>query len=205
MKIIGVTGAQGAGKSTILNELKVQQRLVDDFKVSRSVQAELGWDSLEKVMTSAQVMMQFQEKVFEKKYANDLSLATRDEDTTIFTERTFADLVAYAKLWAWAFVDRRELDFGIASSWLAAYERRCAVAQRACYNGVILLPMMSHVVFEDDPHRAKYSDISTAYTEMSEFCKTVQVPYFTITAATVQDRVAEVLSFSESLNDEANQ
>jgi predicted ATPase len=205
MKIIGVTGAQGAGKSTILTELKTQQHLVDDFKVSRSVQAELGWDSLEKVMTSPQVMMQFQEKVFEKKYANELELATRAEGVTIFTERTFADLVAYAKLWTWAFVDRRELDFGIASSWLGAYERRCMVAQRACYSGVILLPMMDHIVFEDDPHRAKSSDISTAYTEMSEFCKAAKVPYFTITEKTIQNRVREVLSFVEGLSNEDNQ
>ena len=36
--LFGISGAQGAGKSTTLKELQKRGWVVDDFKVSRSVQ-----------------------------------------------------------------------------------------------------------------------------------------------------------------------
>ena len=48
--VIGISGPQGAGKSSLLKELSARGYYVDNFKVSRQVQSDFRFDSLEQAI-----------------------------------------------------------------------------------------------------------------------------------------------------------
>ncbi len=209
MKLVGLSGAQGAGKSTLLKALMDRGWLLDQFRVSRAVQAQLGWDTLERVMESPETMMKFQEAVFEQKLLNDTKLnevspaASREaKGHVMLTERTFADISAYTTQWTWRFVDQGRMTEREAFDFLTPFNKKCMVAQQECYAATLMLPFMEHVAWEDDPNRAAKSDVAeiyhhiTRYMEMPVF---LTHPKLTITAKSVEDRMKQTELFLERL------
>lgn len=200
-KLIALSGAQGGGKSTLLLALRDRGWSLDEFRVSRAVQAQLGWDSLDRVMDSVDTMISFQEEVFKQKYEHDLMLSQLDINDTILTERSFADIAAYTTFWCWEHVDRRNWAFGEASIWLTQYLKKCRDAQ-AIYSGILLLPYMNHIVWQSDPNRAKPASVAIIYEDVRSFAEAKQVnspPFHEIVSASVDDRVIEVESFLKKL------
>lgn len=202
MRVVGISGAQGGGKSTLLGELKNRGFKVDDFRVSRAVQASLGWKTLENVMESWYTMVEFQSAVYQEKYDHDLSLRTSESNEIVLTERTFADIVAYTNLWTWRHVDRGNTKFNEAMAFLVPYTQRCAEAQRLIYSGTIMMPFMADVVqWEADPNRAARNDVDRVFEDVQRFMETkipVGTPLLTITTKSVQDRADEVEGFLRS-------
>lgn len=194
--VVGLSGAQGAGKSTLLNALKDYGHSVDDFKVARSVQLHLGWAELTRVMESPISMMEFQELVFTRKYENDSQLLSRNEQV-ILVERTFADLSAYTNLWIWRFVEAGKLSAIEGLAFLQTYNKKCFDAQVHLYGATLLLPLMPHVQFEEDPARASSSDAELVFTNIRRFVERLPVNYksFTITAKSTTARATEVHKF----------
>ncbi len=196
--VIGISGTHGSGKSTLLNALTRNGIPVDDFKVARAVQKQLGWDSLDNVMSSAATMMEFQKAVFEQKYKNDLKL--RDSSNlVILTERTFADIYAYTALWTWKLVDEQKLGIEAALQFMLKFTRRCRDAQAEIYNGVIVLDKMPHLPSENDPHRAKESDNKRFFDNLNSFQNALEMPSRRITGITVDQRVDESMNFLSTL------
>lgn len=196
--VIGISGTHGSGKSTLLNALARNGIPVDDFKVSRAVQKQLGWDSLDNVMSSAATMMEFQNAVFDQKYKNDLKL--RDSSNlVILTERTFADIYAYTALWTWKLVDEQKLTIEAALQFMLKYLRRCRDAQAEVYNGVLVLDKMSHLPSENDPHRAKETDSKRLFDNLVSFQNALEMPSHRITGITVDQRVDESMNFLSTL------
>lgn len=195
-KIFGISGAQGAGKSTLLNELETKYGYrVDKFKVSRAVQKQLGWETLDRVMDNPTSMMAFQEEVLNQKNIRDLELKG-GSDEIVLTERTFADIFAYAKSWATKFktldqMTRHEHDDFVRTFFKKAYE-----AQHTIYAGTILLPYMSHMVWEEDPNRASLSDVNSVYWDAYYLADQVAISSsrhnFVITEETVEARAKQV-------------
>lgn len=200
-KVIGVSGAQGSGKTTLLEALRQDGLQVDDFKVSRSVQAALGWKSLSEVMSDPETMVLFQEEIFRQKRARETRLR-QEEGPSVLTERTFADVDAYATLWAWEFVEARKWSVDAAIDWLSDFSKRCRLAQAECYAGVVLLPYMPHVEWQTDESRASRWSITPIWESIHRFMCTPdlhELPRFEITAHSVADRAAQVKSFMEQL------
>ena len=213
MKVVGLSGAQGAGKSTLLIELQKRGWVLDQFRVSRAVQAQLGWDSLDQVMESWDTMTAFQEEVFKQKLGRDVELMKLSDDARhdrtvsqnaiILTERTFADIVAYTNLWTWKHVDRRNVDLSTAVRWLQAYTHGCLQAQVQIYSGVMLLPYMSDVVsWEADKNRADRIDTDKVYEDVERFLEQsllMKVRRQVITTKTVDERADQVERYLETL------
>jgi predicted ATPase len=209
MKVVGLSGAQGAGKSTLLIELMARGWQLDQFRVSRAVQAQLGWDTLENVMSSPQTMMEFQNEVLRQKQKHDWQLAHVDEGARTMdpkghitlTERTFADIVAYTNQWSWRFVDDGRMTLGEAISFLSDFTRRAAHAQNEIYTGTMLLPMMNHVVWEEDPNRAAQADTESVMEDIERFMerKANMQKRFMITGKTVNERADQVETFLRTL------
>jgi len=221
MIVVGLSGAQGGGKSTLLSMLKGFGWRVDDFKVSRAVQAALGWEKLDRVMDDWNTMTTFQEEVLKQKANHDsmlyakrpFELAARgnaaitltpdpdDEimDATILVERTFADISAYTNLWVWKHVGLGNVRLEDAIAWLVPYTTRCATLQNSLYRGTILLPFMKDVVkWEDDPNRASRTDVDAVYEDVVRFMETkvrIDHPRHVIKNAAVIDRADEVQQF----------
>jgi predicted ATPase len=210
MRVIGLSGAQGSGKSSMLLELRARGWKLDEFRVSRAVQAQLGWDSLARVMDAPETMMQFQQEVFAQKLKRDSELAAMASDqrhdrdgsqnSVILTERTFADIWAYTSMWTWRFHEQNKLTFSEALAWLTPYTKLCADAQSQVYSGVLLLPFMNHITFEDDTHRASRADVDSVYEDVDRFVerKTPNMRKLYITSETVGDRAAQVETFLRS-------
>jgi predicted ATPase len=201
-KVVGLSGAQGGGKSTLLSELCSRGYTVDAFKVSRAVQKQLGWETLERVMDSPQTMMTFQQEVWRQKYHNDKKLKGIGGDF-ILTERTFADIAAYTTSWTWKFVDKGDLSLTEASDFLTPYLGSCSRAQLEVYDAVLLLPFARGVVkWEADPHRASLDDADSVYESVVRFTEGrsfLSQPRFTITERRVLDRADQVETFLKGL------
>lgn len=202
MKVIGLSGAQGGGKSSLLIELENRGWQLDKFRVSRAVQAQLGWDRLDTVMESWETMTRFQEEVFAQKYEHDFALSEQKADEIVLTERTFADIAAYTALWTWKHVDRGSVSFETAVAWLNKYVGRCVEAQKM-YTAIMLLPYMPEVVaWEDDKNRAARADVNAVYEDVERF---IQKPVFltmkklTINTKSVPERADQVEAFLRTL------
>lgn len=198
---IALSGAQGGGKSSLLAELSRRGYDVDQFRVSRAVQSQLGWESLDRVMESPRTMMEFQEEVYQQKYANDRALHFNSNVYT-FVERSFADIAAYTTTWMWKFVDRGDISLNEAMGWLSGYLKRCALAQREVYSATIILPLMEHVVFENDPHRAKKEDVDEVFENLQRFLDLpdfLTQPKLLITTRTIEERADQVEAFVRKL------
>lgn len=199
---VGFSGAQGAGKTTLLAELAKRGYTVDDFKVSRTVQEQLGWSDLKQVLSSPEVMMDFQQRVLEAKLENDHRLSRFSSNHTTLTERTFADIVAYTMSWSWQLVDSRAWTFGEATRFLTPFIRECLDAQQKCYDAVVVVPFMPHVIFEEDHRRAPRSTVDGVFADMTRFLDThdlASTPRCTINTKTVEERADQVRSFLETL------
>ena len=198
MKVIGLSGSQGAGKSTLLTELTARGWDLDQFRVSRAVQAALGWASLDRVMDAPDTMMAFQEEVFAQKQKNDAALKADPSDKIILTERTFADIFAYTTRWTWKFVDDGRMTMDAALQFLLPYTNKCKTAQHEIYAGTLLLPLMEHVVWENDPNRAKFEDAALIFEDIENFFErklAVVHRRKTITGITVAERADQAEYF----------
>lgn len=199
MKLIGLSGPQGGGKSTLLNGLKDLGVFVDDFKVSRQVQERLKLESLERVYDTPQSMVYFQETVLAvKAEREELNLQRADTDV-VLTERTFADIAAYAQLWSWKLVDAGKWSLREALDFSTPFTARCVKQQEKFY-GNLVLPFMSSVAWENDRRRADRSDvpfISDTLDRFFEMQRSTKV--FRITEPSVDGRIKQVHDWLETL------
>lgn len=227
MKVVGLSGAQGGGKSSLLIELENRRWRLDKFRVSRAVQAQLGWETLDNVMSSPQTMMEFQEEVFRQKYNHDLTLSVKGwhefegvgkqngsitceadpehdhRNEFILTERTFADIWAYTSLWTWKFHEQGKLTFDESLKFLSSYTKKCADAQNLIYSAVMVLPYMPDVVaWVNDPNRAKREDVDTVFEDVERFVERKQPidsKKLRINTKSVAERADQVETFLRSL------
>ena len=200
-KLIGLSGPQGGGKSTLLEGLAKKGIVVDDFKVSRQVQKELGWETLANVLESPKTMMQFQAKVRDVKYVRELENKARTDADIILTERTFADIATYTQLWSWELADSGKWNKYDAMEFLIDYVDTCRENQKV-YSGNILLPSMPHVKWQADPHRATENHIKFVALQLEEFFKRANpstVPVFRITEGSVDGRINQVYDWIQTL------
>jgi len=201
-KVVGISGAQGGGKSSLLNELRARGWKVDDFRVSRAVQAQLGWEKLDRVMDSPDTMVQFQKEVWRQKTMHDQALREDGTDDIILTERTFADICAYSCNWGWKHSDKGTWTENAVINWVGEISHLCFASQKL-YAGVVLLPFMADTIkWEDDPNRASRSTVDTIYEEVERFTQTRSmfgIKHYTITAKSVSDRADQVETFVRTL------
>lgn len=91
--LVAISGSQGTGKTTVLNEIKRLGYNTIDRKTSRSILSD--WNvTLEEVNNDRELTLQFQLEIIGRKYQDELSAANSSD--VWFTERTYADLFTYA-------------------------------------------------------------------------------------------------------------
>lgn len=102
--LIAISGSQGSGKSTVLEELEKKGREVVPTKFARTILDDWGV-TLEEVNNSHDLTIKFQDELIKKKWMVEQNAKTkhlyhnpaqRNRDNIVFTERTFADLFTYA-------------------------------------------------------------------------------------------------------------
>ncbi len=121
--LIAISGAQGSGKSTVLNELKKVGANIVERKTARSVLAEFPVNTLDEIYADPDLATVWQDKILERKMADEFE-AYKSEDLW-YTERTYADLFTYACM----AVGKNNAK----SEWLDEYYLKCKSAQNNFY------------------------------------------------------------------------
>ena len=201
-RIITVSGPQGCGKGSMIGEIEridfdhaLNSFMIDDFKVSRSVQKELGFKSLSQVYSSLENVILFQNLVLDTKYRSLRSQLETVGRDFIITERSFLDIAAYFELWCEKQLILGNLTeegfFDITQS----YFQRCYEYQRELCEISIIIPMMDHVKFEEDSQRASEQDIDRFYELLMKHVAISETECFFVTKQTVYDRARQVIDF----------
>lgn len=116
--LITVSGAQGCGKSTILERIEALGYPVIQRKTSRSILTE--WNkTLDEINDDPTLSKAFQDEIFERKVQDEMEAV--NSDCIYFTERTYMDLFVYALINLGKFNEH--------SDWLDAYYQKCLAAQ----------------------------------------------------------------------------
>lgn len=125
--LAAVSGSQGAGKSTIIQELHNLGYPIIQRKTSRSILSE--WDvTLDDINNDPNLTMKFQDEILKRKFLDEKEAI--DTSQIIFTERTYADLFTYALVSL-----GKNNHF---SEWLNEYYYKCMKFQQA-YDQVFYL------------------------------------------------------------------
>lgn len=117
--LISISGTQGSGKTTILNEIKRLGYNVIERKTSRSILADWAV-TLDQVYNDRELSIKFQNELLARKMADELDAISSEQ--LWFTERSYADVFAYALITnGWA---------NGASDWLDQYYLECKSANK---------------------------------------------------------------------------
>lgn len=194
--LIAVSGAQGVGKTTLLNELAMLDYTVDPYKVSRSVQKELGLLSLSEIYNSFETMKAFQTRVIHNKLNHDRRLKEDNVDDIVFVERSFNDILAYTEL----HIDKLTGPKVPMNLWLDGYSLACNNYQDELYDAVILIEPNGNIKFEQDKNRAEEDTqlrIADRLLELSLFSNNNGT--LIISEADINKRIKIVIDFVEKL------
>jgi predicted ATPase len=116
--LIAISGSQGCGKSSLLNELQQRGYNVLYHKTAREVLSE--WNMTpEQVYMNSDSIQEFQTQLLTRKISQESQYVRSDQ--LFFTERTYMDLFAYAV----SHLGNKNRF----SSWIDDYYSQCKVAQ----------------------------------------------------------------------------
>jgi predicted ATPase len=144
--IIGLSGTQGTGKSTVLAAAKTAGFSVVETSISRNVQAKLGWDNLSRAQESIKNMMVFQIEVASVMLSRDIQEASKDN--IVLVERTPADVWAYTNIWC-----ARNNICVQTDPWASDYYEALKLMAKV-YTAFVIIPQVKEIPFVKDPHRA---------------------------------------------------
>lgn len=145
--VVGLCGAHGTGKSTILRGVKAAGYKVDETQISREAQKLLGWDNLSVVEKNPTNIWLLQDAVLQAMFDRDDRINKSGEITLV--DRTPADIWGYTMLWLMRLdvigPENRERE--------AAYRRQCRhLASK--YAKHIVVPIKDEVAFVAEVNRA---------------------------------------------------
>lgn len=186
-KIIGVSGAHGTGKTTVLNaieQMEIGNVTVDAFSVSRHVQKEYKVP-LSEIVADPAAVPTFQDKIVQTMVDRVGSLRKwyKTQDAFMFVDRSPVDAYAYAKIWLQSNPSYAD--------WLTQYETKCAQALRA-YDLIILVPPREFEFVAESKRASKETQMAH-HTECVEFLNTHGINVHTVESLDVGARCNEFL------------
>lgn len=146
--LVAISGSQGAGKTTVIQQLHQAGYPIIQRKTSRSILQE--WNvTLSQVNNDRELTTRFQDEIIRRKFLDEKEAIESNE--IVFTERTYADLFTYALV---ALGKDNEFD-----DWMNSYYIKCMQAQQS-YDMVFYLTA-GHFSIQKDGVRAANKHYST--------------------------------------------
>lgn len=167
MSIVAISGTQGCGKTTTINQMIELRYKADNFSTARYVQDLFKVSSLNEILSKPyEVIKSFQQAILEVKFERD-SYHAQSSDYFV-VERCFADIYAYASTWAEKDLGKSEEDQALYKAWVnSEYRNACFNNQDAIdYEVIMLGPLQS---FEADPKRASEDDRFIVHDKIRNF------------------------------------
>lgn len=188
--IIGLSGTQGTGKSTILQAAKAAGFKVDDSSIARTAQAKLGWDNLSRAQESFENAVELQLEIARSMHARDMKYAVSDE--IVLVERTPADVWAYTSLWC----ARNNVPLE-SNSWAQDYFQALKLMVE-CYSCCIIVPQAKEIPFVKDPHRADLDSRDEVDQIIRQFISDYGNKQYEMKGVSREDRSKEICDFLEN-------
>jgi len=188
--LIGFSGPQGSGKSTVVENLENLGYPIVKRKTARSILGEWG-KTLHEVNNDLELSRKFQEEVIKRKHDDELE-AIEDLNQIWFIERTFVDVFAYTLV---NFGKNNEYD-----AWLNEYFERCKEYQKF-YMGVVyisggLFPIKDDGVRGTNQHYGRMIDlIMNDYINKMTYEKQI----YSVTTTDLYTRVNSIQNWAETL------
>lgn len=187
--LVGISGSQGAGKTTILNQLEQQGFNVIKRKTSRSILEEWGI-TLQEVNSNPELTIRFQNEILKRKWDDEQH--ARHSSQIWFTERTFIDLAVYC-------------NFALASNnkyndFVNDYYEQCVNLSQ--YYNVVFYVKSGHFSIEHDGVRGYNKHYSRMVDLiMEDVHKNAILPSRLIVIDTpiLQDRINLITTFTKTL------
>lgn len=182
--VVGLAGAHGTGKTTILKAIKATGHKVDESQLSREAQVSLGWPDLKPAQESQENMWDLQDAILDSLQARD----RRINETKVVTlvDRTPADVWGYTKLWI-SKIGEENIDMKRAER----YRRRC-LELSYYYRSMILVPIRKEIPFVPDPRRADEESRPFHANVVEEFVENSGVKHNVLHSVNLDHRVIEV-------------
>lgn len=127
--LFAISGSQGSGKSTTIESLYKEGFPIVQRKTSRSILEEWGV-TLSEVNNDRPLTIKFQDEILKRKFEDEREAALSRSEIC-FTERTYADLFAYALI-----AIGKDNEY---SDWINDYYERCQRYQSS-YKHIFFLP-----------------------------------------------------------------
>ncbi len=143
-KIVGVSGAQGQGKSTLIASIVERYPSVDSYNIQTARELLSDWGySLTEVNAYMPLKIKFQEELFDRHcgYLEKVIKPNTYHGPILLVERTFADIFTYALTSVGPFNNY--------STWLNEYADRCRIAQLKYFSHVVFLSGREYVPHDD--------------------------------------------------------
>ena len=183
--IVGLSGTHGTGKTTIMNGVKDAGFSVAEAQLSRSAQAQLGWDTLKRVEESEENMWALQNAILDALIVRDASIEQSTDVTLV--ERTPADLWAYTETWCF----RLGIN-PVFNPKAVAYKDRLREACRR-YDLFVVVKPHENIPFIEEPNRADLASRKQVERAIDAFTWDTMIPTMPINTVSKDDRIAEAV------------
>lgn len=182
--VVGLAGAHGTGKTTILKAIKATGLMVEESQLSREAQAALGWESLSPAQESQENMWDLQDAILDSLQARDHRI--NESKVVTLVDRTPADVWGYTKLWI-SRIGEENVDMKRAER----YRRRCLELSYH-YRSMIIVPIRDEIAFVADPHRADEQSRNFHADVVNDFITTSGFRHNVLQSVNLDHRVIEV-------------
>lgn len=184
-KIVGVSGAHGTGKTTVLRaleQMEIGDVRVDAFSVARHMQKEYVMP-LADIVADPPRFPEFQDKIVYTMVdrVGTLRKWYKSQDDIMFIDQTPVDAYAAARIWL--------TDNPVYAEWVELYEARCAQALRA-YDLILLVPPRT---FVEDTGREGLETQAVHHSHCVEFLRKHGLSVHVVCTLSVGDRCNEFL------------
>lgn len=193
MSLIGLTGAHGTGKSTILKGVKPFGVNTIESSLSRNAQTRLGWENLKPAEESEDRMWQLQEAIL-------AAMNDRDEDVLgsfkfTLVDRTPADVWSYVDLWCTRLTAN---GIKVDEAHKRDFQRRCrTMASR--YSHHIIVPISDEVPFIAEHNRADLAGRDYHEKAVCQFIISGGLSHMVLLQTGIDERVRKVATLINTL------
>lgn len=189
MSLLGLSGAHGTGKSTIIRGVKEFGVNVIESSLARNAQALLGWKDLKPAEESEEKMWEFQYAILDAMSLRDQTVLESRQYTLV--DRTPADVWGYVALWSHRLGGANKLR-------LWDFNNKCK-NMAAVYDQHIVVPISEAIPFVAEPGRADEASREFHEKEVCHFIITSGVNYMVLMNPDADARVRKLSTLLNSL------